>query len=257
MAERGGGESKRFKEHPIIERLRAEPGKEAEQTVRLMGYVGRSGKEGSIRLYPTLDDLSQYIEIREEDVLHSEDVPDTIMEHGASSLWVKASAELLHRQTQTQTVQAQFLGGGIAQENLRDQVTSPVGQIQLIPTIYQVTCRYVTCFNTCMLRTCYGTCHFTCFATCNITCARTCRLQLTCGRTCLQLTCYRTCALICKRTIINPTCYCEFDPFDRFADPFGGGDPSGGDPFGGGGGPFGGGGGPFGGGFGGGGLGGM
>ena len=242
-------ESKRFKEHPILAKLGADPGKEAERTVRLMGYVGRSGKEGSIRLYPALDDLSQYIEIREEDIVHSEDVPDTVMEHGASSLWVKGSAELVHHQAQTETVQAQFLGGGIAQENLRDFPGSAAGQIHLVPTIYHATCRYVTCFRTCVFKTCYGTCHFSCFATCYFTCARTCNYHLTCGRTCVQLTCYRTCLIICRPTIINRTCYCEFDPFDRFDDPTGGG----GDPFGGGGGPSGGG---FGG-FGGGGLGGM
>jgi hypothetical protein len=232
-----GGESKRFKEHPLIQKLRGDLGTEAEQTVRLMGYVGRGGKDGTIRLYPTLEDLSQYIEINEADIVHSEDVPDTVMEHGASSLWVKASAELTHRQTQTETIQAQYLTGGIAQDHLRDSVGSPVGGVQLIPTIYQVTCRYVTCINTCLLRTCYGTCHFSCFATCYLTCARTCRLQLTCGRTCLQLTCYRTCLLICRPTIFNRTCICEFEPFDRF-DPTGGG----GDQFGGGGGQFGGGG---------------
>jgi hypothetical protein len=210
-----------------------------------MGYVGRSGKEGHVRVYPTLDDLSQYIEIREEDIVHSEDVPDTVMEHGASSLWVKGSAELVHHQTQTETVQAQFLGGGIAQEHLRDVPGFGGGQIQLPPTIYQATC-FRTCFRTCLFKTCYGTCHFSCFATCYVTCARTCNYQLTCGRTCIQLTCYRTCLIICRPTIINRTCICEIDPFDRFDDPIGGG----GDPFGGGGGPFGGG-------FGGGGLGGM
>ena len=33
MAEAGGGQSKRFKEHPIVAKLRADPGKEAERTV--------------------------------------------------------------------------------------------------------------------------------------------------------------------------------------------------------------------------------
>jgi len=249
MAATGGEGSKKIPEHPLLAKLRGDPAQTQESTVRLMGYVGRATRQGCVRLYPSLDDLSQYIDVQESDIVHVEQVPESVMEHGGSSLWVKQSAELVHSRTETTTVQAQFLGGGIAATNLHEAPDAVTAASPLITqqTLCQAcisialrTCYQVTCGATCLLRTCYrtcaGTCVGTCFLTCYNTCLRTCA-GVTCGRTCQFVTCYATCMVFtCYRTCFK-TCICpiEQNPFD----PFGGG----GGPFGGGGDPFGGGGG--------------
>ena len=85
MADRGDDDKKRkFREHPILANLRPDPNQESEPTVRLTGYLGRSHRQGCVRLYTSLDDLSQFVDIKEADVVHVEDVPESVMEHGGS-----------------------------------------------------------------------------------------------------------------------------------------------------------------------------
>src|SRR5262245_48788003 len=120
MADRRRGTEKggKLTEHPLVAKLRPDPGEATEPTVKLTGYVGRSPRSGSVRLYTSLEDLSQYLEIAEDDVVHSEEAPETVLEHGGTYVWVKQSAEIVHGVSQTTKVQAQFLAGGIADANL-------------------------------------------------------------------------------------------------------------------------------------------
>jgi hypothetical protein len=174
------------REHPLVSRLVPDPGTPAEATVKLAGYVGKAMREGHLRLYPSLDDLSSYLEIRREDVVHAEEVPESVMEHGGTYLWVKESAELVQGQTQATKIQAQFLGGGIAAEHLGAAEFGGAVNLQLY-TVVQCPITRITCFRT--------ICQLTCFRTCLATC-----LQTVCYVTC------RTCLVWCYRTIIQATC---------------------------------------------------
>jgi hypothetical protein len=63
--------------------------------VYLVGYVGRSGSDNAIRLYPDLE-FKEYFEINRDDILHSEKVSDKVMEFGGTRLWVNGDAEISH-----------------------------------------------------------------------------------------------------------------------------------------------------------------
>jgi len=197
MAQAGGkGE---LSEHPLIAKLRPDPSKPYEPTVKLAGYVGRSTEEGRIRLYPTLDDLSTYLDIRREDIVHAEAAPESALEHGGTYVWVKQSAEVTHGQTQTTKVQAQFLGGTIAEAHLAPEEAA----LGIAPAVTLNTlCPGATCGATCFRTICGGA---TCFRTVcpAATCLRTICGGATCVRTlCGGATCFRTvCGATCLRTV--------------------------------------------------------
>lgn len=195
-AEPSGEAKGNVREHPLIGKLVPDPNRPSEPTIKLAGYVGRASQEGYIRVYATLDDLSCYLEIRREDVVHAEDVPESLMEHGGTFVWVKQSAEIVQGQTQVSKIQAQFLGGGISEEFLGGAEAGGAGLGAQQPYTITPQCGFITritCLRTlCQLVTCFRTCYATCLRTvCNITCARTCLAW--CYRTIIQPTCIRTC----------------------------------------------------------------
>jgi hypothetical protein len=194
MAQAGGkGE---LSEHPLVAKLRPDPNKPYEPTVKLAGYVGRSTEDGKVRLYPTLDDLSTYLDIRREDIVHAEAAPESVLEHGGTYVWVKQSAEVTQGQTQTTKVQAQFLGGPIAEAHLAPEEAA-LGGIAPAPITAITVCGAGTCFRT--------VCGFTCVRTVcfGATCIRTICGGITCLRTaCGGATCFRTlCGATCLRTV--------------------------------------------------------
>jgi hypothetical protein len=107
---------------PVVEALIPDPAQGPPPgTTVLHGYLGKSSTEGVWRLY--LDpSLSEYVEIPEADIQHAETLPDT----SGSSIWVINTTSLKHVRTETQDVQAEFLGGDITDELL---ATSPAGVV--------------------------------------------------------------------------------------------------------------------------------
>jgi hypothetical protein len=101
----------RFSPHPLVEKLTA--GTEAGDQVRLLGYFGGSA-EGVVRVYPSLDDLSVYFEIHEEDILAVEDAAPEELPHDGSAIWVRGNARIESCVNQRTSVEARFLTGGIA-----------------------------------------------------------------------------------------------------------------------------------------------
>jgi hypothetical protein len=87
-------------------------GEDIDSAVRCRGYLGDSGRAGFARLYFSLNDLSKYIEFREEAVLHVHEVPENVMAGGAVSIWLKSSIEV--RAVRTRTMQARLLAKIIA-----------------------------------------------------------------------------------------------------------------------------------------------
>ncbi|NUP04023.1 MAG: hypothetical protein HOW71_05590 [Nonomuraea sp.] len=84
--------------HPLLVKLLQEGNPD---TMTLWGYVGPPKQDGFVTLYPSLEDLSSAIEIPSKDVLHMEDVPESILLFGAKVLWVRRDATVVRRQAGT------------------------------------------------------------------------------------------------------------------------------------------------------------
>jgi hypothetical protein len=81
-------------------------------TLLLKGYVGASSEEGHIRLY--LDpELSDYVEIAEAAVLHSQEMPKDKSPIGGSYIWIQRNAKVIHGPVVTDRPKASFLEGRI------------------------------------------------------------------------------------------------------------------------------------------------
>ncbi|MEQ4302916.1 hypothetical protein ABNF97_16220 [Plantactinospora sp. B6F1] len=66
----------------------------SEDAVTLTGYVGPGSREGYVRLFPGLTDMSKSIEIAQSDIVESVELPKSGL--GAIALWVRRDAELHH-----------------------------------------------------------------------------------------------------------------------------------------------------------------
>ena len=95
MAE-GKGKKPEFSENPLVAELLA---KGAEDARVLRGFIGASRDDKYITLYQSLDRLGDTIDIPRDDVLHVVDAPRSNL--GAVILWVRNSANLSVRRTQT------------------------------------------------------------------------------------------------------------------------------------------------------------
>jgi hypothetical protein len=97
-----------LEQHPLVGKLIPDPDQPAEARV-LSGFVGTSTREGHVRLYLNLE-LSSYVEIAEDDVLHAEaPSPDDPM--GMSVLWVRRGAPMASTQLMPEQTQAELLTG--------------------------------------------------------------------------------------------------------------------------------------------------
>jgi hypothetical protein len=97
----------KFKPHPIVSKL------EETGAVKLLGYFGGTA-DGVVKFYPSLDDLSICLRIQEADVLHVQDATPQECPHDGSAIWVKPDAVIERSISQSSSVQARFLAGGIA-----------------------------------------------------------------------------------------------------------------------------------------------
>ena len=100
----------KYPAHPLIEHLTREPG---ESPSRFLGYIGGT-TDGVVSVYPSLEDLSIYYEIREDDIVHVEDASPDELPNGGSVIWVKASAQVQHCVNRRTSVEARYLTGDIA-----------------------------------------------------------------------------------------------------------------------------------------------
>ncbi len=98
--------------HPLVKKLEAAGG--AQDAIKILGYFGGSAGEGTVRIHPTLDDLSVHYDIREDDILHVEPADPNELPNGGSAIWVKGNAQVQCSMTRSTATQARFLGGRIA-----------------------------------------------------------------------------------------------------------------------------------------------
>jgi len=191
-------------EEAIMSRLKQAPGHAPVGVTTYIGLLGRSQKEGYWLLYLTLD-MSQWVEINEADIVHSEQLPPERSPFGSlggTQVFVKQNASLITSKTVSKTHAANEppddfdldvqLGGGVSAPAI--SLGTTIGNI---PRGTCDTCRTQcdTCpGDTCI--TCGGTCHTAC-GTC-VTCA-------TCQTHCNQATCAATCQT-CQTQCNQNTC---------------------------------------------------
>ena len=113
----------RYPPHPLVQKLTK--GTDATGATKLLGYFG-SAADGVVKVYPTLDDLSVYYEIREDDIVNVEDASADELPHGGSAIWVKLNARVERCVTERTSIEARFLAGGIA-ASMATGSTAPYG----------------------------------------------------------------------------------------------------------------------------------
>jgi hypothetical protein len=84
-------------------------------TVMLTGYLGASSEDGHTRLYFD-PGLGSYVEIPDDAILHVEPVAGDSL--GASHVWIKRDAVLIHGAAGSQRPKGTFLEGQIMQQHL-------------------------------------------------------------------------------------------------------------------------------------------
>jgi hypothetical protein len=105
--------SKGVPHHPLVEALASDPNQPPKPATRLFGFPGPAADSKSTRLWLD-EELSSYVDVPDEAILHSQ----TLAEDRGTLLWVDPAATLTHGASGAQEVQAEFLGGAIAQRNL-------------------------------------------------------------------------------------------------------------------------------------------
>jgi hypothetical protein len=110
--QRQPGETRtQFEQSAFIERLVPNPAQTPE--VRFVsGFLGRSAQDGYVRLYLT-PDLNEYLEIREEDIVHTQALATEQNPLGGHAVWMRRDATVQHTRTMSRQVQAEFLQGNI------------------------------------------------------------------------------------------------------------------------------------------------
>jgi len=83
-------------------------------TLLLTGFVGRSSEKDHTRLYFD-EQLSQYVEIPDQAILHSEPIPKEQSPLGGVYVWIDRDAQLVQGPAGTDRVKAKFFEGPIVQ----------------------------------------------------------------------------------------------------------------------------------------------
>jgi hypothetical protein len=100
-----------LEEDAIVSRVVPED-REASDAVLLTGFLGRSRRNGWWRLYRA-PDLSEYVEFKEEDVVHTEKTSSDLLPAKGTLIWLKADAALKRQEAKSQSIAADFLSGEI------------------------------------------------------------------------------------------------------------------------------------------------
>ena len=111
-------------EHTIVGRLVSDPADVPDARI-VIGLPGRSSRTGHTRVYLTLD-LSEYLEIADEDVLHAQDMDAPEAPLRGTAIWIRRSAQVVHTRSGPQQAQAEFLGGDLSQALMPDALMAPV-----------------------------------------------------------------------------------------------------------------------------------
>lgn len=86
--------------------------KQPPDTILLTGYVGESSEEGHSRIYFD-PQLTQYVEVPHDAVLHTQPIPKENSSLGGYHIWIKRDAELIHGKVGPERTKARFFEGPI------------------------------------------------------------------------------------------------------------------------------------------------
>jgi hypothetical protein len=89
-----------FPQNPVIEKLLAE-GVDVSDVMSLPGYAGPTIEGGPVRLFPSLQDLSVYVEIPDGAILHVEKAAETTLPNNGVIVWLRNDAEVIFKRTRT------------------------------------------------------------------------------------------------------------------------------------------------------------
>jgi len=120
MAEKSENKAS-LKQDDLIAKLVKDP-KAPPDALLLSGLVGASSEEGHSRLY--LNGLDDYVEIPNDAILHTQEIPKDQSPLGGSLVWIKSDAELIHGKVGPHRLKARFLEGRIQQEFVRGQAAA-------------------------------------------------------------------------------------------------------------------------------------
>lgn len=100
-----------LRQDELVDRLMPHPSQQQPLTV-LSGFLGRSPEAGHWRLYltPTFD---EYVEISEENIVHSQPLEQERSPLGGTMVWVRSGTPLQYTRTISRQIQAEFLRGDI------------------------------------------------------------------------------------------------------------------------------------------------
>ena len=133
--------------HPLLSRVLAHG-----PDVRVFrGYVGPANDKGTICLYPSLADLTVFLEIKADDIVASAVAPEPLLPHRGTVVWVRPDAEVVchgervttfrarrSRRDAAMALQAGEAGGGETPASGLVEVRTGRLNIQLAPRISDV-----------------------------------------------------------------------------------------------------------------------
>jgi len=126
----GPGDPRRLKEHPFVAALVPDASAGPPDSTVLHGYLGKSTRDKSWRLY--LDaTLASYVEVSEEDILHHSEIADD----GGTLVWVPKSLELKVTMVSSTTIQAEFLSGAISAGRMQPTAQANVSARAAVPSV--------------------------------------------------------------------------------------------------------------------------
>lgn len=97
------GQTEALPPNPTISKIQKLGGRSGAPFV---GWVGSGAGEGHTRLHLDINALGYHIEFENGDVMHSMDVPESVMPFGAKAVWLKADARVrLTRSVRTSATQ--------------------------------------------------------------------------------------------------------------------------------------------------------
>ncbi len=108
----------RFKEDDFVSKVVKNP-KEPADALLLQGFLGASSEEGYTRLYFD-PQLSDYVEIPNDAILHVQEIPKEQSPLGGNLVWIRRDAEVIHGKVGPDRLKAKFLEGRIQQEYMKD-----------------------------------------------------------------------------------------------------------------------------------------
>lgn len=130
--EKQSRDAPRLEPEALIERLIPDASQVPDVQV-LVGFLGKSAREGYWRLYLTII-LNEYVEFAEEDVVHSRAFECDESRLGGTMVWIRRGANLQHTRSVSREAQADFLQGAITASALgRDRARQGPGNVQVAP----------------------------------------------------------------------------------------------------------------------------